>query len=101
LLQLQAMLGKVGVVGAGPAVVACEDVVGGVLLVLMEPPLLVGWEVAVGHAVAPLTPTQYAWPTQKLTAQSALTAGFHARNWSREIPNLAAIVGQVLPDTMV
>ena len=25
MLQLQAMLGKVGVVGLGPAVVACED----------------------------------------------------------------------------
>jgi hypothetical protein len=96
------MLGKVGVVGSGPAVVACGDEIGGALLVLTDPPLLVGLEeVAVGHAVAPLTPTQYAWPTQKLVAQSVLTAGFHARNWSREMPNLAATVGQVSPETMV
>ena len=76
------MLGKVGVVGVGPAVVACdeEDMVPA-LVVLVNP--LVDVEVAVdeaGHVVAPLTPTQYDSPSQKFSLQSALTAGFHFRN---------------------
>ena len=98
------MLGKVGVVGLGPAVVACEDEEDedGVpaLVVLVDLVVGVAADVA-GHVVAPLTPTQYDSPTQKFWLQSALTAGFHARNWSLVIPNLVAMEGQVSPETIV
>jgi hypothetical protein len=95
------MLGKVGVVGVGLAVVACEDEdVVPALVVLVDLVVGVAADVA-GHVVAPLTPTQYDSPTQKFWLQSALTAGFHARNWSRVIPNLVAMEGQVSPETIV
>ena len=95
------MLGKVGVVGVGLAVVACEDEdVVPALVVLVDLVVGVAADVA-GHVVAPLTPTQYDSPTQKFWLQSALTAGFHARNWSLVIPNLVAMEGQVSPETIV